>query len=61
MDLLIDSTIGHAMCNFMDGFSGYNQIWMALKDVEKTAFRIPIRNFYYTVIPFGLKNTGATY
>ena len=34
---------------------------MAAKDAEKTAFRTPIGNFYYTVMPFGLKNVGATY
>ena len=34
---------------------------MSPKDVEKTAFRTPIGNFYYTVMPFGLKNVGATY
>ena len=61
MDLLIDSTAGSAMFSFMDGFSGYNQIRMAPKDVEKTAFRTPMGNFYYTVMPFGLKNAGATY
>ena len=61
MDMLIDSTVGHAIFSFMDGFSGYNQIRMSLKDVAKTAFRTPIGNFYYTVMPFGLKNAGATY
>jgi len=30
-------------------------------DAEKIAFRTPIRNFYYTVMPFGLKNVGPTY
>jgi len=45
----------------MDGYSGYNQIHMATKDVEKTAFRTPIGNFYYTAMPFSLKNAGATY
>ena len=45
----------------MDGYSGYNQIRMAARDVEKTAFKIPIGNFYYTVMPFGLKNARATY
>ncbi len=30
-------------------------------DAEKIAFRTPIENFYYTVMPFGLKNAGATY
>ena len=61
MDLLIDSAAGHAMFSFMDGFSGYNQILMSPKDAEKTAFRTPIGNFYYTVMPFGLKNARATY
>ena len=61
MDLLIDSTARSAMFSFMDGFSGYNQIRMAPKDVEKTAFRMPMGNFYYTVMPFGLKNAGVTY
>ena len=61
MDLLIDSAVGSAMFSFMDGFSGYNQIRMALKDVEKTTFRTPMGNFYPTVIPFGLKNASATY
>ena len=59
--LLIDSAAGHAMFSFMDGFSGYNQIFMSPKDEERTAFRTPIGNFYYTVMPFGLKNVGATY
>ena len=61
MDLLIDSAAGSAMFSFMDGFSGYNQIKMAPKDAEKTVFRTPMGNFYYTVMPFGLKNVGATY
>ena len=61
MDLLIDSAAGNAMFPFMDGFNGYNQIRMAPKDVEKTVFRTPIGNFYYTVMPLGLKNAGTTY
>ena len=61
MDMLIDSAVGHAMFLFMDGFSSYNQIRMLPKDSAKTAFRTPIGNFYYTVMPFGLKNAGATY
>ena len=61
IDLLIDSAAGSSMFLFMDGYSGYNQIRMAAKDAEKTTFRTPIRNFYYTVMPFGLKNAGATY
>ena len=45
----------------MDRFSGYNQIRMALKDMEKTIFLTMWETFCYKVIPFGLKNAGATY
>ena len=61
MDLLIDSAAGSVIFSFMDGFNGYNQIRMAPKDAEKTAFKTPMGNFYYTIMPFGLKNAGTTY
>lgn len=61
MDWLIDSVAGHVMFSFRDWFSGYNQIWLTPKDIEKTAFRTPIGNFYYTVMPFELKNASAIY
>ena len=34
---------------------------MTPKDAEKIAFRTPIGNFYYTMMPFRLKNAGVTY
>lgn len=34
---------------------------MAAKDEENIVFRTPIGNFYYTAMPFSLKNAGATY
>ena len=61
MDLLIDSAARSAMFSFMDRFSGCNQIRVAPRKAEKTAFRTPMGNFYYTVMPFKLKNAGATY
>jgi hypothetical protein len=47
----------------MDGNAGYNQIFMAVEDVAKTAFRCPghIGLFEWIVMTFGLKNAGATY
>src|SRR4051812_38816615 len=45
----------------MNGFSGYNQIKMALEDMEKTTFMTSWGTFCYKVMPFGLKNVGATY
>ena len=38
INMLVDSTTGHSMLSFMDGFSGYSQILMALEDMEKTSF-----------------------
>ena len=45
----------------MDGFSGYNQTRMAPEDMEKTTFLTMWGTFCYKVMPFGLKNAGATY
>ncbi|RVW20840.1 Transposon Ty3-G Gag-Pol polyprotein [Vitis vinifera] len=61
IDLLVDGTAGHSMLSFMDGFSGYNQILMAPEDMEKTAFITEWGTYCYRVMPFGLKNAGATY
>ena len=61
IDILIDNTAGHALLSFMDEFSGYNQIKMALEDKEKTSFITPWGTYCYKVMPFGLKNAGATY
>ena len=38
IDMMVDSIAGHSMLSFMDGFSGYNKILMAPKDMEKTFF-----------------------
>ena len=61
IDMLVDSTAGHPMLSFMDGFFGYNQILMALEDMEKTSFITEWGTYCYRVMPFGLKNAGATY
>ncbi|XP_062103347.1 uncharacterized protein LOC133814399 [Humulus lupulus] len=60
-ELLVDATTGFDALSFMDGFSGYNQIKMAPEDEELTAFRTLKGIFCYKVVPFGLKNAGATY
>ncbi|CAL2277090.1 unnamed protein product [Prunus armeniaca] len=61
IDQLVDATAGHELLSFMDAYSGYNQIFMDPADSEHTAF-ITDRGLYcYNVMPFGLKNVGATY
>ncbi|RDX63519.1 hypothetical protein CR513_58044, partial [Mucuna pruriens] len=61
IDLLVNNTAQHSYYSFMDGFSGYNQIRMAPEDKEKTTFITTWGTFCYKVMPFGLKNAGATY
>ena len=60
IDTLVDSTARHELLSFMDTFSSYNQIKME-EDQEKTSFVTSQGLFCYEVMPFGLKNAGATY
>ncbi|KAL0423962.1 UNVERIFIED_CONTAM: Transposon Ty3-G Gag-Pol polyprotein [Sesamum radiatum] len=61
IDTLIDSMSGCELMSFLDAFQGYNQIRLARDDQEKTSFVIDQGIFCYNVMPFGLKNAGATY
>ncbi|KAL0449199.1 UNVERIFIED_CONTAM: Polyprotein P3 [Sesamum latifolium] len=61
VELMIDTTTGHEALSFIDGSSGYNQIRMAPADEKLTAFLTPKGIYFYKVMPFGLKNAGATY
>ena len=61
IDQFVDSTVGHKLLTFMDAFSGYNQIRMAEEDQENTSFITSQGLYCYKVMPFGLKNAGATY
>ena len=38
INILVNNTVGNALISFMDGFLGYNQIKMALKDMTMTTF-----------------------
>ncbi|KAM2617511.1 hypothetical protein TB1_033896 [Malus domestica] len=62
-DLSIDAVAKHKVLSFMDGNARYNQIKMTHKDIHKTTFRCPghVGAYEYLVMPFGLKNAGATY
>jgi hypothetical protein len=63
VETLINAAAGNKILRFMDGNAGYNQIFMALEDIHKTAFRVPgvVGLFEYVVMTFRLKNAGATY
>ena len=61
IDQLVDGAAGNKVLSFLDAYFGYNQIPMAASDMNKTAFIIDDANYFYRVMPFGLKNAGATY
>ncbi|RDX82407.1 hypothetical protein CR513_36810, partial [Mucuna pruriens] len=61
IDALVDEASRCGLLSFMDAYSGYNQIWMHPCDKSKTTFMTNEGNFCYKVMPFGLKNAGATY
>ncbi|RDX95754.1 Retrovirus-related Pol polyprotein from transposon opus, partial [Mucuna pruriens] len=61
IDALMDGALGYGLLNFMDAYSGYNQIQMHPCDEFNTAFMMDEGNFCYKGMPFGLKNEGATY
>jgi len=54
IDRLVDGGADNKVLSFLDAYSGYDQIPMATSDMNKTAF-------ITDVMPFGLKNAGATY
>ena len=61
IDQIVDASTGRGMLSFLDAFSGYHQIPMHPPDAEKTSFITPHGLYCYNVMPFGLKNVGATY
>ena len=59
--MLVNNSADYKILSFMDAYSGYNQIPMAMSDKHCTTFMISSGNFYYNIMPFSLKNAGATY
>ncbi|XP_022157402.1 uncharacterized protein LOC111024109 [Momordica charantia] len=61
IDQLVDATAGHELLSFMDAYSRYNKMQMHAPDQEHTAFVTDQGLYCYNVMPFDLKNAGATY
>ena len=47
IDQMLDRLAGHSHFCFLDGYSGYNQIAIALEDQEKTTFTCPYGTFAF--------------
>ena len=57
IDQLVDATYGHPRMSFLDTI----RLPWPVKTKRKWVFISPDTNYHYTVMPFGLKNAGATY
>lgn len=61
IDALVDGVSGFEVLNFLDAYSGYNQIPIYRPNIEKTMFITERETYCYDVMSLGLKNVGATY
>jgi hypothetical protein len=61
IDKIVDSTARCETLSFLDAYSSYHQIKMKESDQLVTSFITPFGMYYYTTMPFGLRNAGATY
>ncbi|GKV26689.1 hypothetical protein SLEP1_g35945 [Rubroshorea leprosula] len=61
VEKLVERAAGHERMSFLDARSGYHHVHLLLDDQEKTAFYAGDAIYCYVMMPFGLKNAGATY
>jgi hypothetical protein len=60
-DIILDHVAGHQRYNFLDGFSGYNQVFIRMSDQLKTTFTTEWGTFAFNQMPFGLCNAPGTF
>jgi hypothetical protein len=53
--------VGRNYFSFLDGFSGYSQIQLALEDQDKTTFTCPWGTYAHPFLPFGLCIAPTTF
>ncbi|RDX65498.1 hypothetical protein CR513_55839, partial [Mucuna pruriens] len=61
IDQVLEKLVGKSHYCFLDGYSSYMQIHIALEDQHKTTFTFPFGTFAYTRLPFGLCNAPGTF
>src|SRR2546430_15335650 len=58
---MLERLAGHEYYCFLDGYSGYNQIYIALEDQEKKTFTCLYGTYAYRRMPIGLCNAPAIF
>src|SRR3954468_18675211 len=61
IDQMLEKLAGNSFFCFLDGYSGYNQVFISPEDQKKTTFTCPSGTFAYRRMPFGLCNAPATF
>ena len=61
IDQLLDRLTEHAFFLFLDGYSGYNQTIISLKDQQKKTFTYLNGTFAFRRMPFCLCNASTTF
>ena len=61
MDQMLDILARKGWYYFLDVYLGYNQIYIAPYDQEKTTFTCTYGTFVFKRMPFGLCNAPATF
>ena len=61
VDQMLERVARHDFYCFLDGYSRYNQIEIALEDQEKTTFTCPFGMFAFRKMPFGLCNASRAF
>jgi hypothetical protein len=61
MDIILDHVAGYQRYSFLDGFSGYNQVFIRMSDQLKTMFTTEWGTFAFNRMPFGLCNAPGTF
>ena len=61
IDQVLERVSGHPFYYFLDGYSRYFQIEIAVEDQEKTTITCPFGTYSYRRMSFGLCNARATF
>ncbi|KAL1543794.1 hypothetical protein AAHA92_20724 [Salvia divinorum] len=61
VDQMLERLAGKQYFNFLDGYSGYFEIYVDPEHQEKTTFTCPFGTYAYRRMPFGLCNAPGTF